>query len=360
MNKTYAIAVAAFLIIFMVFGMVVTSVNATDPINDSDGLVVVDEEKPIENIGAMVIDVTDLVSDHTAGYLTTPRNQEIILSRINQTWATTNQRFPDDGSTIYAPTVILVADGKMIGERKDGESTFSLFGVNQSIPPSGDIDWDFMNSCGTSQSSPSILWDCNIELPNIEFFVEGGGNGVAVSIEDCITDVFGTPFFSQTVIFRRNDGLPQGVYAQYTSSIETPIGSGNFIGYIDLPTGCSDDPDVIPNWYDAAGNDTGVPWQVTAREGRLDALTHEMIHAYYDRLNPYYHPWGEGMVEMQSILARKLWCQRNSYTPPNKSTLALGVPTTLPLYENLNQEGIQPSVDSSMTLLVETQDIHIS
>ncbi len=334
MRKTLSFVLIAVLSLSLGIGMATTSVNAIDLGKITPDGIITDgnESKPLENIGAMVIDVTDLISDHTAGYLSTKRNQRIIMDRIDYTWQTTNQKFPDDGSTIYAPTVILVANGKMIGEREHEGSfeTNSFMSPTQSIPASGTINWNFRDSCGIGSLPPSILWDCSTEMPNIQYFVEGGGNGIVVSIEDCITDVFGAPFFNQDVIFRRNDGLPPGVFAQYTFSSEVPIGSGNWIGYIDLPTGCSANPSVF------------IPaFQMTARETRLDALTHEMIHAYYDRLNPFYHPWGEGMVEMQAILARRLWCQRNAYTPPSKPTLEWGVPLTLPLYENLNQDGVQ-------------------
>ncbi len=329
MKRYASFLVVAFLLVSMGMGLFTNSINALDT---ADGVVLLNnDEKPIENPGAMLIDVTDIINDHTAASFSSPEIQAIITSRVNYAWANTSQQFPDDGSTIFAPPVILVADGKMLGKRDpvDNYETNSTFSVNQTIPPSGIIDWDFVNSSGTALPPGSPLWDVNTEMPNIQRFVEGGGT-VSVGMEDCITDVFGAPFFSQTVIFRRNDALPPGVYAQYTYSTETSPGSGIWVGYVDMPTGCGVAPNIIPPG-----------WQVTGREARLEALTHEMVHAYYDQLNLYYHPWTEGMVEMQAKLARRLWCQRNSYSPPNKPTLEWGVPVTLPLYENLNQDAVQ-------------------
>jgi uncharacterized repeat protein (TIGR01451 family) len=86
---------------------------------------------------------------------------------------------------------------------------------------------------------------------------------------------------------------------------------------------------------------TVTPWGTFAQEERLEVLTHEIIHAYYDQLNfMNIHPWTEGIVECQSILARKLWFDRNSYNDTffnnngsGKFFLADGAPPVMPTYE---------------------------
>lgn len=274
--------------------------------------------------------MTDMVTDHTASYLSTKTAREEIRRRIDDSMESLPQQWAqDDSSPFPAPLVYLVANGSLIGDNPN-ETTYSLSSVasaNQSVPPSGTISWEFTGSCATGAVPPDVNWDCITEMPNIQYFIQGGGNGVTVGMYDCVRDVFGEPFFDIDVYFVRDDGLPAGTFAQYTTSVNI---AGTWTGFINMPTGCGRAPAALP--WGAGG--------LTARDARLEALTHEMVHAFYDRLNFYYHPWTEGMTEIQSILARRLWCQRNAYAPTSRQTLDWGVPVTLPLYENCNQEAM--------------------
>ncbi len=362
MKKVFSFVMIAFLSLTLGFGSFAGVVFASDSVN-LDGVIINDEsERPYENPGQILIDVTDLLpNDHTAGFVDfSERHRVEIRNRINNVIYNAGYRFSDSIESTRLPVVTLIANGQPLGNKPETETeTFALNAVGQAIPPIGDIDWDYTCDTSGSLGPNDPRWDCTSEMPNIEFFVEGGGNGIVVGMEDCIADVFGSPFNSQSISFVRDNGPGVGVAAFYRTSI--PDGVGGWEAEIHMPTGYGADPDDRPDWIDSGTGAVIGQWQTSARNGRLDTLTHEMIHAQYDQLNPYYHPWGEGMVEMQAILARRLWCQRNAYDPGDianygapwptaaekqlarRPHLMWGVPITLPNYENLNQPGIQSS-----------------
>jgi uncharacterized repeat protein (TIGR01451 family) len=349
-------------ILSLPLGIGVTSVNAVDSGNLlPDGLITIEgEDKPYENPGAILVDVTDLLpNDHTAGFVDFAEKHRVeIRRRTNDIIYSSGFRFVDSVQNVKLPVVTLIANGQPLGYTKE-DDTVEPFSINQAVAAPGGVVWDFTCDTSGALGPNDPRWDCTSEMPNIEFFVKGGGNGITVGIEQCIQDVFGASFNSQEVSFVRDNGMGIGVAAFYTTSI--PDGSGGWIAEIHMPTGYGADHDTRPDWIDGTTGLVVGQWQTSARNGRLDTLTHEMIHAHYDQLNPKYHPWGEGMVEMQAILARRLFCQRNSYDPGSilnygaewstamekqlarRPNLNWGVPVTLPNYENLNQSGIQAS-----------------
>lgn len=199
----------------------------------------------------------------------------------------------------------------------------SPFSINSTTAlPSGTITWDFSGSCSAGAISPNPKFDCGLEMPYINDFVSPDGTGSwTVGINNCIRDVFGAPFYTIKVIFVRDDSLPAGVAGQYWSS------GGSGVGQIHIPTAIAAPP-------------ANPLWGATVGEHMISTLTHEMIHAYYDDMNLYYHAWSEGLTECQSVLARKLFCQRNAYTPPTYATLSWGIPPYVSLYELNNQEGL--------------------
>ncbi len=372
MKKILVCTLVAFISLSMGVGMITQSVNAFWPVDASsyDGVIINDnQEEPYENPGRVLVDVTDLLpNDHTASAYKDfiKDNIYVIRERTSNSIINSGFRFKDDQKSTRMPLVTLVANGKPLNTSIAGVDTgsYGALSVNQTIPPSGIIEWDFTAGESCSNGSPTHadpMWDCSAEMPNITFFVEGGGNGITVGMKDCITDVFGAALNPDLRIkFVRDNTMPVGAAAYYTTSLPDPNNPTGWLGMITMPSGYGAAPQVRPSWYDGAGNPIGV-WQTSARNGRLDTLTHEMVHAHYDQLNPYYHPWGEGMVEMQAILARKLWCQRNGYDPSDianydaqwptnpekmlarRPNLAWGVPVVLPIYENINQPGIQAS-----------------
>ena len=229
---------------------------------------------------------------------------------------------------LFLPVVYHSIDGKVqVAPPPKAESLmgkglnpFSVKSV--SALPGGTITWDFVGSCSSGAVPPSPLFDCASEMPYINDFITPTGTGFwTAGINNCIRDVFGAPFYTIKVKFVRDDALPAGVAGQYWSS------GGTGIGQIHIPTAIAAPP----------GN---ALWGATVGEHMLSTLTHEMIHAYYDDMNLYYHAWSEGLTEAQSVLARKLFCQRNAYTPSTYPTLAWGIPPYTALYELCNQEAL--------------------
>lgn len=313
--KKFSLALAVLFIVQIGFGSVFafeTKTTTKGKVNES-------------NPGAIVVDVTPIIGEKAPFIQIYSReNQKKIRNIADRALKEIAKGAPAGFN--FDPLVLYKHNGKIMTSPLP-QNTYrndNPILPTQKIAPSGIIDWRFTGSCQSGATPPDSYWNCATEMPNIQTFVEGGP-GLPIGMKNCIQDVFGAPMFSIEVYFRRDDNLPTGTFAQYTQS-----GVGT-IGYIDMPTDMARPPAYF------------VPaWNMTAQEARLDALTHEMVHAYYDDLNLYFHAWVEGMTEMQSILARRLWCQRNGYTPPNRPNLSWGTPVTLPLYENCNQTALQP------------------
>ncbi len=283
------------------------------------------------NPGAIVIDVDDLVQGQGSfEALFSDRVQKELTHRISNS-AKGLVRNWTNGSPQIDALVYYRFDGKLLTSeppKLSSRTTDGPFSIHQPMPPGGIIDWRFTagDSCQPGAAAPSPYWNCATEITNIQNFVLGGGGGVTVGMEQCIQDVFGSPFFSQKVLFRRDDSLPPGVAGLYQSAV-----AGTAMIYLPSYMG------LQPN------DDINTPDLEYAQVHRLGALTHEMVHAFYDQLNMYYHAWSEGMVEMQAKLARRLWCQRNGWnTFHQRVELLQGTPITSPLYENVNQEAIAP------------------
>lgn len=287
-----------------------------------------DDYKP----ASIIIDVTQWASRSTS-YWTDPQflseSSQIVGSMVRNMGF--DRLAKENPGSVMLPVVYHSINGKVQVSPPPKNISLSSKGLNpfstKSVAalPSGTITWDFTGSCSSSQSPPSVLFDCANEMPYINDFIIPTGSGFWTSgMNNCIRDVFGSPFYTIKVQFVRDDALPAGVAGQYWSS------GGTGVGKIHIPTAIA----AAPN---------NPLWGATVGEYMLNTLTHEMVHAYYDDMNLYYHAWVEGLTECQSVLARKLFCQRNSYNPSTFVTLTWGIPPYVAQYELFNQEGLPGS-----------------
>lgn len=200
------------------------------------------------------------------------------------------------------------------------------FAINQPMPPAGTITWDWGNSQNPGANPTDPEWQT---VDHIRNFILGGG-GITTGMQSCINDVFGSPMFNVTIrIYKDGTGaVLNGAAGMYFWS----TGVTNLQSVIWLRP----EAGLAPN--------TLTPWGTFSQEERLEVLTHEIIHAYYDQLNfMNIHPWTEGITECQSILARRLWFQRNGYNDTffnAKYHLQYGAPTTLATYELNNHQAL--------------------
>lgn len=211
-------------------------------------------------------------------------------------------------------------------------NTLMPYAINQPLPPAGDLDWDWGGSQSGTATPAGPEWTTS-ELGYIRNFIEGGG-GITTGMESCILDVFGAPMFNVKIrIYKDGTGTTlNGAAGLYMGS----TGNSNLQGVIWLHP----DAGLAPNVVTSKGN--------FSQEERMEVLTHEIIHACYDQLNFInIHPWTEGITECQSVLARKLWFDRNGYNDTffrdngsGKYFLADGVPPVLPTYELNNQPAL--------------------
>jgi uncharacterized repeat protein (TIGR01451 family) len=291
----------------------------------SSAPVVEDDYKP----ASIIIDVTQWAKI-SSSYWTDPnflRESSSIVGGIVNNMGYAKLAKENPGS-VRLPVVYHSIEGKVqvapppkgITLNSKGNNPFKI--QSTTALPAGTITWEFTTSCSSGATPPSPLFDCASEMPYINDFIVPTGTGTwTAGMNQCIRDVFGAPFYTIKVRFVRDDALPAGVAGQYWSS------GGSGTGQIHIPTAIAAPPN-------------NPLWGATVGEHMLSTLTHEMIHAYYDDMNLYYHAWSEGLTECQSVLARKLFCQRNSYTPTTYVHLSWGIPPYVSLYELNNQEGL--------------------